>query len=367
MISKPIVPPFDDSAKNVVVSQTLHGERYRYRVLTAEGAPPPSPQVKTASIYGDAGTYSPGLSQNLKVMLYGLRPRGADIYHYFFAPNLPTSIAGRVQQRIARVKSVQTVCSQPKSFEKLGALLFANRIIVLSEATRSRMVEAGAHENRLVHIRPGIDYIPRKTDSERNRIRHAYGVETEGPMVVFPGDYEFSSAAKTTAAAVPLLAKSHPSVTVVFACRIKRQPSVAVRDEIRAGLERSGHRGRVVFLERVADMPAFVGAADAVVMPAESLYAKMDVPLVLLEAASQRVPLVVADVPPLSELLPYGPALGVPPGNPEALAESVGRILDNPNLSNRLGQAGETAVLEAFSARGTAAAVERVYDEVMSQ
>lgn len=366
MISKPIVPPFDDSAKNIVVSQVTHGSKYRYRVLTPKGAAPPSPEVKTAAIYGDAGAYSPGLAQNLKVMLYGLRPRGADIYHYFFAPNTVSSLAGRVQQLFARVKSVQTVCSQPKSFDNIEKLLFADRVIVLSEMTRRLMAEAGIAAKRLVHIRPGIDFIARKTPAERAAIRTAHGIPADGPMVLFPGDYEFSSAAETVAAAVPLLAKSHPKATVVFACRIKRPPSVAIRDAIRAEIEGQGLGANVIFLERVDDMKHFVGAADAAIMPAESLYAKMDVPLVLLEAASQQVPLIVANVPPLSELLPFEMGLGVPPSNAGALAEAVGRILDNSKDAEQMGVAGAAAVRDVFGSKQAALKVESVYDEVMS-
>ena len=366
LISKPIVPPFDDSAKNIVMSQVRYGTQFQYRVLTAAGAPAPAPNVKTAPIYGDAGTYSPGLAQNLKVMAYGLRSRGAEIYHYFFAPNPVSSTAGRLQRLFARVKSVQTVCSQPKSFEKIHNLLFADRVIVLSDITRRKMVDAGIAPERLVHIRPGIDFIERKSDGERRAIRKAHGVPEEGPMILFPGDYEFSSAADTTARAVPLWAATHPTATIVFACRIKRPPSLAIRDRIREKIEAEDRKSRVVFLEKVDDMPAFTGAADAVVMPAESLYAKMDVPLVLLEAASQGVPLVVANVPPLSELLPTGMAVGVPPGDPAALAEAVGRILDNSQEARAMGDAGIAAVRDIYSAQQTATAVERVYEEVLS-
>jgi glycosyltransferase involved in cell wall biosynthesis len=367
LISKPIVPPFDDSAKNIVVSQVMYGKKHRYRVLTAKNSPVPWPNATAAPIYGDAGAYSPGLSQNLKVMMYGLRPRGAAVYHYFFAPNPISSLAGRMQRLFARVKSIQTVCSQPKSFDNINKLLFADRVIVLSEQTRQLMIAAGIEEKRLSYIRPGIDFIERKSDEERMAIRERHGIPTDGPMILFPGDYEFSSAARTVAETVPLTVKSHPKATVVFACRIKRPPSLVIRDEIRAEIEKQGLADKVVFLEKVDNMPAFVGAADVVVMPAESLYAKMDVPLVLLEAASQRVPLIVANVPPLSELTQFYMGFGVPPKNPKALADAIGRVLDNPSEAKQVGNAGADAVRDIFNSQKTAQAVEQVYDEVMEQ
>jgi glycosyltransferase involved in cell wall biosynthesis len=152
---------------------------------------------------------------------------------------------------------------------------------------------------------------------------------------------------------------------VVFACRIKREASRKIRDEIKSEIETLGLSDRVVFLERVDKMPLFTGAADVVVMPSESLFAKMDVPLVLLEAMSQGVPLVLANVPPLSELLGFDCGLGVPPEDSEALAEAVQAILDDTALGTRLGLAGAEAVRTAFSARVMARQVEQVYKEVL--
>jgi phosphatidylinositol alpha-1,6-mannosyltransferase len=343
----------------------MYGARHRYRVLTAKNSGVSWPNAISTEIYGDAGSYSPGLSQNLKVMMYGLRPRGADIYHYFFAPNPITSLAGRMQRLLARVKSVQTVCSKPRTFDNIHKLLFADRVIVLSEQTKTLMIDAGIDEKRLSHIPPGIDFIERKSDKDRMAIRERHGIPTDGPMILFPGDYEFSSAARTVAEAVPLTAKSHPKATVVFACRIKRPPSLAIRNEIRAEIERQQLAHKVVFLEKVDNMPAFVGSADVVVMPAESLYAKMDVPLVLLEAASQQVPLIIANVPPLSEMTQFYMGLGIPPKDPKALAEAIGRVLDNPNEAKQMGNAGANAVREVFNSQKAATAVEQIYDEVM--
>jgi phosphatidylinositol alpha-1,6-mannosyltransferase len=367
MISKPIIPPWDDSAKNIVRSQLLHSREFEYRVLGTADAEPPAPNVRVDPIYTGAGGYSPGLKQNLKVMLHGLRPRGADIYHYFFAPNLLTSLAGRVQQLLARVKSVQTICSQPKSFDGIGRLLFSDRIVVLSADTENQLKGAGVDPSRIARIRPGIDAPDPPSPESKRAVRDAHGVPPEGPVAIFPGDYEFSSAAETVGDAAAVLAKTHPALTVVFACRIKREPSRIIRDEIKEKIEAAGLSSRVRFLEKVADMPELVGTADVVMMPSESLYAKMDVPLVLLEAMAQGVPLVLADVPPLSELLAYDIGLGVPPGDSEALAEAVGKLLDDDALALAKGRNGATAVRREFSAEAMAMAMERIYNEVLEK
>jgi phosphatidylinositol alpha-1,6-mannosyltransferase len=201
----------------------------------------------------------------------------------------------------------------------------------------------------------------------RRRIRREVGLPEEGPVVVFPGDYEFSSASQTMAGAVPLLKKAVKDITIVFACRIKTEASKVIRDRIRDALQQAQCLPCVRFPDSVPDMPSLVGSADAVIMPSESLYAKMDAPLVLLEAMSQKVPLVLADVPPLNELLEFGAGLGVPPGDSAALAAATGRLLENRMLREELGEKGRRAVSDVFSATTMTESIEMIYDEVLKR
>jgi glycosyltransferase involved in cell wall biosynthesis len=374
MISKPLIPPWDDSAKNVVRSQVTRGQKYRYRVLTAKTLPH-GLEEDAASLFPDGvvahpvytvrGKYRPSFAQNMRVLTYGLLPRGASVYHYFFAPNPLTSMAGRTLQIVNRVKTVQTVCSRPASFDNISRLLFSDMVVVLSNETRNRMIDAGVDGARIRMVRPCIEPIERPNSETRRHIRRDVGLPEEGPVVVFPGDYEFSTASETVARAVPLLYKAIKDITVVFACRIKTATSKTIRNRIRDELKQAGTLHCVKFVESVPDMPSFLGSADVVVMPSESLYAKMDAPLVLLEAMSQQVPLVLADVPPLNELLEFGAGLGVPPGDPQALAAATRRVLETRALGEELGEKGRRAVGDVFSAKTMTESIEMIYDEVL--
>ncbi len=364
MISKPIIPPWNDSAKNIVKNQVVNGSRYTYRIMTTPDAPPVSPNAIHDPIYPNGGRYSAGIRQNIKVLFHGLRPRGTVLYHYFFAPNRLSSSAGRVQRFTARVKTVQTICSVPTSFDGASKLLFTDLAIVLSRDTERRFLNAGVERSRIRLIRPGIEPIPPPESASRITTRRSFGIDN-GPLVIFPGDYEFSLAAQTVASAAPMILRGNPDATIVFACRIKRAASEAIQRDIRRELEPLGDR--VKFIIEVEDMPAFVGCADVVLLPSESLFAKMDVPLVLLEAMSQRVPLVLADVPPLDEILETGAGVGVPPTDPEALAAAVTDLLSDGAKRARLGESGERAVNDLFSAQRMAEQVEDLYDEILSE
>jgi glycosyltransferase involved in cell wall biosynthesis len=365
MISKPIAPPWNDSAKNIVRDQVRNGARYTYRIMTTPDAEPVADDAVHEPIYRSGGRLTAGVRQNARVMLRGLRPGGVSVYHYFFAPNGVTSAAGRLQALVAGVRTVQTICSAPASFRSAKRLLFTDRIVALSPDTVGKLERAGVDRARIRLVRPGIVPIPRADSEARAAVRAKYGIPTEGPAIVFPGDYEFSTAADTVAAAAPAILGSFPGASLVFACRLKTGAARDVQERIRIALAAFG--GRVVFVNVAPDMPHLIGAADVAVLPAESLYAKMDVPLVLLEAMSQRVPLVVADVPPLAELVGLGAALGVPPGDPAALASAASRVLLDPDRAAGLGEAGERAVNELFSSARMAREVEDIYDELLGR
>jgi glycosyltransferase involved in cell wall biosynthesis len=107
--------------------------------------------------------------------------------------------------------------------------------------------------------------------------------------------------------------------------------------ELRAELERQagalGVRERLVMPGVRRDARAIVGAADMALLPSrwEGL------PLVALEALAAGTPMVATAVRGIRELLTDGEnALLVPPGDPEALASAIGRLLADRSLAEAL-------------------------------
>jgi len=362
MVSKPIAPPWNDSAKNIYRDQLLNSDNYLYRIMTTPNQNFEVEGVVCEPIYKDRGKFSAGIRQNLRVMVAGLYKGDTKIYHYFFAPNTVTSIAGRIQRTIARVKTVQTICSAPASFDSVRKLIFTDRVIVLSSDTKRKLINAGVDENKLRLIPPGIEPIAKPSQDDKTRILQSFGISSKN-VIIFPGDYEFSCAAQVVADASKEILADNEDSTIVFACRIKREASREIKKKIERQLSNLGTK--VVFLDEIDNMPALVGACDLVLLPSESLFAKMDVPLVLLEAMSQGVPMILADVAPLNELLSSGAGIGILPKNPKALVEGVNRVLKDSALYSKLSSAGGKAVQHKYSAKFMTKEIERVYAELV--
>jgi len=135
---------------------------------------------------------------------------------------------------------------------------------------------------------------------------------------------------------------------------------------VRRAIERLGLNDAVRFLSGLTEkalVEVFAGAEVGVV---PSLYEGFSLPAVELMACA--TPLVVTTAGALPEVVgPAGTAaLHVPPGDPEALAVALGRLLDDPVEAAVLGAGGRARVLERFTWRAVAEQTARAYAELLA-
>jgi glycosyltransferase involved in cell wall biosynthesis len=363
MVSKPVVPPWNDSARNLVRDLAAAGQRYRYHLMATKGAPPVGGDSVLEPIYAGQGTYAAGLAQNRAVLMRLLKPDRLPLYHFFFAPNRVTSTAAKLILALKRRKSVHTICSQPRSFEGLDRLLFADVVVTLSRYTQSLFERHCAR--RVVHIPPCVP-VGTPVDETRKEAALARLGLAGRQVVLFAGDYEFSNASTVCLKALPAILRGSQA-QFLFACRIKREGSRQVEAVIRGEVEAMGLGRRVSFANEVPDMEALAAAVALNVLPADSLYAKMDIPLVLLESLREGVPVVASDHGPLAELMAHEVGAMVPAGDHEALAAAVVELLSAREERERLGANGRKLVASKFSPAEVAARYEEVYDQLLGR
>ena len=366
IVSKPLSPPWNDSGKNLARDLAISGRRYQYHVMVPPGGPTLANTVIHEEIYQPVTPgFSLSMSQKARV-LWRLMRGGVDLFHFFFAPNPASSNAARLASFLRQTPSLQTVCSAPKEGQPVAPWLFGQKIIVLSQATKQRLLQEGIPERRLAHIPPGL-CLPEVPSAARvDAVRASLGAGAR-PIVLFPGDYEVSSAAQTFARAILCqpVSSAPQKPLFVFACRTKTAHAKAEEQRLRELL--APQLDAVRFVGEVSDIYALLAASSIVALPAESLYAKMDAPLVLLEAMSFGVPVIVANVAPISELLEGGGGLGITPGDEKELAQALSDLLQDPARRAQLGEAGRRRVQTFYSAKAMAEAYEALYDEVLAR
>lgn len=199
--------------------------------------------------------------------------------------------------------------------------------------------------------RSSFDDIVRDFDVAPERLRVVpVGVEHE--VFVPPVEPRVPGRIVATASAdVPLKGIVH-LLEAVAKLRTERDVELVVVGQAREGgpaalaVERLGLTDHVRFVTGVseAELVRVFGSAEVGVVP--SLYEGFSLPAI--ELMSCATPLVATTAGALPEVVGEA-ALSVPPGDAEALAVAIARVLDDPDLAAALGAAGRARVMERFT------------------
>lgn len=338
---------------------------FHYRLLGTRGQVAPGPFSEVEPIFG-AGLKG-GLRDQARVMARLMRPDRCSVHHFMFAPHPRALRAIRSTRLLKRSRSVHTIPSQPSGEVDLARLVFADRTVVLSEASALSFRSSGVEQVEV--IRPGVPLPKAPLDTMEARGRLELSVPalpmSEAPLFVYAGDLEFSDGARNLIEAAEMMAAQGTEARFVLACRPKTPSAALVLEGLERRVRRVGLEGRVTFLGVVDDMPALLGAATAVVMPVDTLVAKVDIPLVLLEAMALGTPTVVSDLPSLQELAGLG--LGtrvVKRRDPAELARTLSHLAESPSTLKRLSRGARQTVKSHFSVDAMVRRYEALYREL---
>src|SRR5207247_8999368 len=116
---------------------------------------------------------------------------------------------------------------------------------------------------------------------------------------------------------------------------------------------------RLVFTGFRLDVPELLSEVTVSVLPCVSSEGLSNT---LLESMAAGVPVVATTVGGNPEVVQDGrTGLLVPPRDPHALANAIGRLLQDPDLASRCGRAGRQRVAEHFSIDQMVSKTERLY------
>ena len=367
LVSPAVTPPWLNGTVLMARDLALRGERFGYRVMGTDGQSRHLGRANVEPIYPRRGSRL-AFTGRFRVVWRLLRRDDCAIHHFFFSPHRTVSQVTKAVLTVSRKPSIHTVPSQPAD-EDIKRLMFADRVVCASEATAILLRSAGVEEVRV--IRPAVE-IPQWQDKTRYRERlAATGVDNqwgERPVFVYAGDLEFSDGASVFVEAANLaISEGLDEARFVLACRAKTPASADVLRKLRRRVSALGLTDKVRFAGVVPDIHAFLGSATAIVMPVDTLYAKVDTPYVLLEAMARGVPAIVSNLPALGELAGLGTgATVIPKSDPSATAEAMRQVAADPERAERLGRAAQQTVSDYFNYARMVDAYESLYEEILS-
>src|SRR6266404_1396225 len=226
---------------------------------------------------------------------------------------------------------------------KVMSLIYrlSTHVIANSEAVRELLVEKFGVPSRQVHVfRNAVDFDRFNHQSNRpNDIDKMSNRETKFILNVANMNTEMKGHGLLIQAARTVCSVS-PRVRFLF---VGDGP---LRSRLESQVQELQLQDHVFFLGRRKDVPQILSRSDLFVFPslAEGL------PNAILEAGASGLPIIATPVGGIPEIIIHNvTGLLVPPGDSQALAESILWVLKNPELASDLSRACQRRVLTEFS------------------
>ena len=233
-------------------------------------------------------------------------------------------------------------------------------IIAISDHIARFTVARGVRDpGRVRRVYHGLEPpVTRALEREGQRIRAELGVGADDFLVGNVGRLALQKGQRHLIAAMPLLLQRVPRAHAVIA------GGGDLEDYLRDLAEEAGVAERVHVLGPRKDVPALMHAIDVFAMP--SIWEGFG--LVLLEAMAAGRPIVASRVATIPEVVVDSETgLLVPAGDPQALADALAELADQPALAHQLGESGRERLRRQFSIDKMVGDTELLYRELLEE
>lgn len=360
LVSKPVHAPFHDGSQVLVRDVANHLERFRPHVMGTGETLGFAAHVVVERTYAERGGFAPNVQQNVRPLWRLLRSGPEHLWHFVFAPNRRSCRVIHGLRLFTSRPTVQTIASPPRSFEYIDELLFGDIVVTQSEWTAEQIRRHSRTPRRVYVVRPPLAPAPEPHPDAVEAVRRTLGIAKDRDVVVYPGDLEFSGGAERVARLVEPLLEQHPRALVVFACRQKTPAAKAALERLEAQV----NPAQVRFAGELPSLPALLAGSRVVLFPVTELFAKVDIPIALLEAMHLGVPLIVPTEGPVAEL---SGACRVPHQDNAAWVRACSELLASEPMWEMIRTRQRVQLESEFAAKVVAARYEDLYQQLLDQ
>jgi glycosyltransferase involved in cell wall biosynthesis len=253
-----------------------------------------------------------------------------DLIHVHGHPYLSSLLAGKIAKRYGK----PLVLTQHNTFieynnffdtvERLNDLVVgkqvlkeADRIIVVSNATKKYVLSLGADPEKIRVLHNGVDLTRfRPVTGIKEEMRKKLGIPQDASVALTVRRLVYKNGIDTLIESAKIAIEKNPKL--VFIAVGKGPDFEEIRDKIgQLGMQKNFRLAGFVSDE---ELPLYYNAADFFVLPSKS---GEGLPLVALEAMACGLPVAATNVGGISEVLSEDYGKLVPPNSPDSLAEAI--------------------------------------------
>ncbi|MGC4005808.1 MAG: glycosyltransferase family 4 protein [Pirellulales bacterium] len=285
---------------------------------------------------------------------------GFDIVHAFlptiaFYAALGKSLYGFQQPFVLTIPTTQFTPGTERLIRKFFPRR-TDRVLANSPSVRDYAVDLGFAADRISIVPNGHDVTPYQRPFDRDALRADMGGVPGEPLAIFVGRMIDTKRVEDLVDAASLLDRQGRSLRYALIGDGDQS------DHIRARVASAGLNNRFRFLGRRVDVPDLLRSADVFVFPSivEGL------PNSVIEAGLAELPIAACDVPGVRDTLRHDEtALLCPPCDPTAFAAAITKLLDDAELSHRLGKTARMEMQKKFSLERSLESLYDAYDDCL--
>ncbi len=296
--------------------------------------------------------------------LLALRARGlADIVHYHtfwpdaftaffvnkFVPTIYTAHESRFLLMAEQMKFQRRLRLALRPFQ--GIIAPSTELL---EVTR----QLGVPRDRSIFIPNAVDSNKFSPEVERGSVRGRYGIPIDRVLILCPRRLVSKNGVDFLIESLPFLRQANPFCLLI----VGDGPE---RSNLEGRVRELGLQDSVIFAGSTSNenLPSYYADADVVAIPS----LKEATSIAGLEAMAAACAIVATNVGGLPEILQDNvTGLLVPPRDPKALAATIRRLIEAPNLRRKLGKAARARVEREFTWEHAARETERAYERAIA-
>ena len=244
------------------------------------------------------------------------------------------------------------------AYRVLGPL--AHKVLAVSDQVRQQVI-AGDHlaPDKVLTVYNGLE-APAPRASAADELRERLGLPSTGCIVTSVGNVRRVKGFDVLAQAAAKVFARFPEAIFVVAGGVSEQEHF---DRLLQLVESLGLAGKFKFIGHSSDVFPLLYASNVFVLPSRS----EGFSNALLEAMAAGLPCIATRVGGNAEAIQEGQTgFLVAPENPDAIAERVTSLLQNPQQAKKMGDAARKRVQEIFSLEVMMEKIAAVYEELLA-
>lgn len=275
------------------------------------------------------------------------------------------SLSARLAAKMAGAKIINTkhcIDARQTGIKKLAGIcinnLLSDGIIAVSEAVKGNITDNGTAPDKVSVIYGGIRPVIELEPHEKKRIRQKWGIGEEEVLVGMVARLAEVKGHKYFIDAAEIISRDNNKVRFLVA------GTGPLEEELKKLVSRKGLGERFIFTGFIEDVHEIFNIIDINVISSlsEALC------LSLIEGMYVGKPSVGTAVGGIPEVIKDGySGYLVPAANSEKLADTVLKLVRDPELRKTMGDRGRTLAAERFTAEKMAEGVQSLYEKVIKK